>query len=213
MVAGDNNNHAEHFYSIDRSNSQFTQASKSDIAYLLETKQSFLQIVAVIDDSIDPATLSEIDQKLDDGYYGYPALLELDSGWIAHYWPASSEYPAAMCISAAANVVAPLASNGHGTLVAQAFDAAAQLVLLALSHKWSAIQIVGGSRLMQWAAWAVAEYHNLPCYGYEADASGRAKAERIQEIIADKYQLQASNTPAPKAGSTTDSGSDVEKDN
>tara|TARA_B110000459_G_scaffold152664_1_gene166660 strand:- start:1993 stop:2328 length:336 start_codon:yes stop_codon:yes gene_type:complete len=74
-----------------------------------------------------------------------------------------------------------------GTMQGQAFDVAAQIVLFAINLQWDGIQIVDGSKQMQWATWAVANHNDLPCYGYEETTADTDKAGRITEILAGKY--------------------------
>jgi len=154
-------------------------------------------------------------EKIDSGYYGEPALIEITSGWIVHYWPKTEEYPPAMCVSAGNEIIGGDLTDDEqvpGTVVNRAFDAAAQLILIAMARRWSGIQIVSGTDLMQWAAWAVADKNGLPCYGYEPDSEGEAKAERIADIITAKYNHKPSisSIPVPIIGPGGQSNPDQE---
>lgn len=146
---------------------------------------------AAVDKEVDNALQDVFSDFIDSGYYGEPALIELDSGWVVHYWPHTEEYPPAMCISAGDRIIeSSQASPEHqkyGTIVGQAFDAAAQVVLIALAKKWQSLHIVTGTDMMQWAAWAVAEKNGLEVVGYDASEGDSAKAERIASIIENSY--------------------------
>lgn len=171
-----------------------------------------------IDKEFDESVQDVFSEFIESGFYGEPALIEIDSGWIVHYWPSSDEYPPAMCISAGNEIVpSGIDSPEHakfGTTVGQAFDAAAQVVLLALVKKWKSLHIVSGTDMMQWAAWAVAEKNGLECIGYDATGEDRAKAERVAEIIESKYSHRpaVAMTPNLTPGTTTPKSHDKDHD-
>ena len=196
-------------------------ATKEDIAYLRKNRP-FLEVVGItMDEESDASNTSEhavLSQAIDDGLLGTPALIELKSGWVVHFWPKTSEYPPAMTVSSAdmlggnkADISKPPLANG--TVSTFAFDAAAQMVLIALTKSWQGIQIVNGDSLMQWALWAVAEKNNLPCYGYDPTGGDQAKADRVAEIIDQHYTHNLGKTPTPKPHqSSTDADTDEDKD-
>lgn len=191
--------------------------TEEDVAFLRRNRP-FLEVVGItMDEESDVSNTSEhevLSQAIDDGLLGTPALIELKSGWVVHFWPKTSEYPPAMTVSSADMLgghktdisTQPLA---NGTVSTFAFDAAAQMVLMALAKSWQGIQIVNGDSLMQWALWAVAEKNSLPCYGYEAGGGDQAKADRIAEIIDQHYIYNQAKTPTPTPHK---SSADADKD-
>jgi len=230
-------NKSNHFFSVDRSTAAFRPAGRQDINYILEKTCPYLQIVGVMElpDMEDempapadkakkkPPSKKEMDaelssilfgNQLDEGLFGEPALIEISSGWKVHYWRKTETYPPAMCISAGEEIIDQTPAKGAsvpGSITNRAFDAAAQVVLLALMREWKGIQIVSGSDMMQWAAWAVAQHNNLPCFGYDPSSEGEAKAERISEILSAKYSHQPSvlRIPTPSGGATSQGEEDA----
>lgn len=173
---------------------------------------------AAINKEVDNALQDVFSDFIDSGYYGEPALIELDSGWVVHYWPHTEEYPPAMCISAGDRIIeSSQASPEHekyGTIVGQAFDAAAQVVLIALAKKWQSLHIVTGTDMMQWAAWAVAEKNGLEVVGYDASKRDEDKAERIAPIIEKSYSHNPAiaNVPGISPSGTKGSSDKDDKD-
>jgi hypothetical protein len=202
----------DHFLTSSRKNT----INSDVINYLAETRMPFLQVVGMVSDDYSTKMKDTIYADLDSGSYGEPGLIDVGS-WTLQYWPNSSDYPPSICISAgngiiqkSENLAAMLDTSDivTGTMQGQAFDVAAQIVLFAINLQWDGIQIVDGSKQMQWATWAVANHNDLPCYGYEETTADTDKAGRITEILAGKYtkdlvpdsakSLSPSNAPANK---------------
>lgn len=230
---------SNHFFSVDRSVSAFRPASRQDIAYILEKSCPYLQVLGIMELPADmedalpsvkekaprkPPSEQQLNEELsnilfgeqlDEGLFGEPALIEIGSGWQVHYWRKTDQYPPAMCISAGEEIIDQNIADGAsvpGSITNRAFDAAAQVVLLALVREWQGIQIVSGSALMQWAAWAVAQHNNLPCFGYDPSNADQSKAERISEVLQAKYSHQPSVLRIPTPGSNTANESDNRED-
>ena len=167
--------------------------------------------------NLEHAVQENFSSAIDSGFYGEPVLIQLNSGWVVHYWPHTDEYPPAMCISAGDEIIPSLDHiDDFGTTSGQAFDAAAQVVLIALAKKWQALHIVGGTDGMQWAAWAVATKNGLECLGFDANNSDESRASRVGDIIEEKYSHNRaiSNAPTPSPISDpTNIGGSKGKDN
>jgi hypothetical protein len=180
----------DHFLTSSRKNTINSEVIK----YLTETRMPFLQVVGMVSDDYSTKMKDTIYADLESGAYGEPGIIDVGS-WALQYWPKSAEYPPAICVSAGNSIInnsKDLAAmlddeSAAGTIQGQTFDVAAQIVLFAVNLQWDGIQIVDGSKPMQWATWAVANHNELPCYGYDESADDKDKAGRITEILAAKY--------------------------
>lgn len=181
---------SDHFLTASRKNT----VNSDIIAYLAETRMPFLQVVGMVSDDYQAKLKDTIYADLESGAYGEPGVIDVGS-WSLQYWSKSEEYPPAICVSAGNGIISSpgnsLDENSLGTMQGQAFDVAAQVVLFAINLQWDGIQIVDGSRPMQWATWAVAAHNKLPCYGYSETTDDTEKAGRISEILDSKYTKDA----------------------
>jgi hypothetical protein len=225
---------SKHYFGVDRSAAAFRPASRDDIDYILEKSCPYLQVVGILElpdmeEEMPEAEVKATKKKpskkqmdaelrsilygnqLDEGLFGEPAFIEIGSGWKVHYWRKTDAYPPAMCISAGEEIINQTPTKGAsvpGSITNRAFDAAAQVILLALIREWKGIQIVSGSEMMRWAAWAVAQHNHLPCFGYDPSGEDEAKAARISEILSAKYSHQPSVIRIPTPGGAATSQGD-----
>jgi hypothetical protein len=87
------------------------------------------------------------------------------------------------------------APTGQGTLIKQAFDTAEAMVLL-VGKRWPSIKVIGGDRLMQWAAWVIAEEQGVQLEGFEPT---RQEKEKRQRLLRKRRQAaEATAQPRPK---------------
>ena len=182
---------SEHFLTATRKNT----VNSDVIAYLTETRMPFLQVVGMVPDNYSVKLKDTIYADLESGVYGEPGIIDVGS-WSLQYWSKSEEYPPAICVSAGNAIIGSSKQETSdestaGTLQGQAFDVAAQVALFAINLQWDGIQIVDGSKHMQWATWAVAGHNKLPCYGFSETTDDTDKAGRIAEILAARYTKDA----------------------
>jgi len=70
----------------------------------------------------------------------------------------------------------------HGTIIKQAYDTAVEMIEIALQKKWPGIQIIAGTPVMEWAAWAAAEERKMQVIGFEADKNAQRKKQRLKTM-------------------------------
>ena len=182
---------SEHFLTATRKNT----VNSDIIAYLTETRMPFLQVVGMVSDDYVAKLKGTMYARIESGGYGEPSIIDIGS-WALQYWPKLEDYPPAICVSSSNVLIGgakqeSLNKYSSGTIQGQAFDVAAQIVLFAINLQWDGIQIVDGSKHMQWATWAVAGHNKLPCYGFSETTDDTDKADRIAEILAAKYTKDA----------------------
>lgn len=196
------------FWDIERERrAAFREVGRDDVKLTLRMRP-FLQVVGLIPKEI----VKESGDPFDRSDFVEPWVIQVDNGWAIQYWPVSEKYPPAMATSPGVNLWGGFDQEGFlpsqvkGTMVNQAFHVAMHVVMAAKQRQWQALQMIDGTRLMQWAAWAMATHLELPVYGFEATAHDQAKLERVAFVL-ERYQKQLADenvltdslafTPAP----------------
>ena len=72
---------------------------------------------------------------------------------------------------------------GTGTMIKQMIDTGFDMVNLAIQKNWAGIEIIDGTELMKWAAWAAAAEKDLAVQGFEPDEEDEKKRRRISSKI------------------------------
>jgi hypothetical protein len=68
---------------------------------------------------------------------------------------------------------------GQGTVINQTVNTAYEMIEMAKGKKWSGVNIIAGTPLMQWAAWMASLDSNLRVEGFTPDEGAQAKRARI----------------------------------
>ena len=68
---------------------------------------------------------------------------------------------------------------GKGTIIKQMVDTAFAMVDLAIAKKWTGIEIIDGTELMKWAAWAAAFEKQFLVEGFTEKEEDKKKHERV----------------------------------
>ena len=186
----------KNFWSLDRFGDEVREvlfrAPSPEEVQLIAGQCPFLELVRVVgkeDNTQNP-------ELLDTGELGEPVMLPNEYGWIIQYWLGSLSGDTPAIISAGVAHAWPEPSfpercspdddidyTGKGTLVRQSFYVAGQMIALAVDHQWHALELMGGSEQMKWAAWCFAQTFGLECRGYEPTEEDRGKKKRIQELL------------------------------
>ena len=84
-------------------------------------------------------------------------------------------------------------NGGHGTIIKQAFDSAAEMMRLAQAFGWEAVQIIDGHPRMQRAAWMEACRIGVKLRGYGPSMEAERQRRRIMSSSVDEMHevLQA----------------------
>ena len=91
-----------------------------------------------------------------------------------------------------------------GTLVRQTIDTATEMVRLAIDEKgWTGIDIVSGTRLMEFVAYEAAQIKGCKVSGFTPTPEEREKLERIEKARREKAKQEASKKPGPSAPQQT----------
>ena len=121
-----------------------------------------------------------------------PDLLTLANHWSIQYWPSEDDFSAAMSLSASlhsivnvnttatleelkAKMRTPFRRAISGSIINQAFSSAAELVMLAIHHRWNCIKITEGTEFVKWAVWAVASENKINVINYEPTEKQKKK--------------------------------------
>ncbi len=124
-----------------------------------------------------------------------PKLITAQSGWMIY------DYGDAMCSSPgnlifADNLPDPpflyglgtragagddeTAGSGHGTILKQSVDTAAEMIFLAMQRGWKGATIVEGHPRMKWAAWVMAGDHEYGLQPYEPSKDDLERRKRLR---------------------------------
>ncbi|HYF97554.1 MAG TPA: hypothetical protein VD770_01080, partial [Coxiellaceae bacterium] len=142
-----------------------------------------------------------------------PKLIRAQSGWIiCDYGDAMSSSPGDLIF--ADNIPDPSflyglgtrpsknqkedEGGGHGTIIKQAVDTAAEMIFLAMQRGWRGATIVEGHERMKWAAWVMAGDHEYNLQGFEpteTDIERRKRLRRSRAEIDQIYQRGLQKSP------------------
>jgi hypothetical protein len=158
----------------------FRPVSHEDVAYLLH-KYPFLQMI-----NSDARFEGEI----------IPKFVEAESGWVIHdYGDAMSSSPGENLFGGWNDLAflkaimeeegkeggkgGAIIEPGKGTIVKQMVDTAFAMIDLAIAKKWTGIEIIDGTELMKWAAWAAASEKQFLVEGFAEKEADKKKYERV----------------------------------
>lgn len=157
--------------------------SASDVEYILR-HCPFLQILNV------EATFDNFDKV---------KFTRAPSGWVIHdLQDAVSSSPGLFLFGGEDNIPSfvdeqeegggtggglPNLNPAKGTIINQAFITA-QTMIEMVEKRWPGIEIIGGSELMQWAAWVICDERKLKLTGFEPTEEHKAKRDRLHRFEA-----------------------------
>ena len=118
------------------------------------------------------------------GGSGAPSFVTCpESGWQIQYWIGNESQPSLMSSAPGDIIYGGRTDSGQGTFINQAFMTALAMLKLAKMQNWPGIQMIGGSDIMRWAAWAIADHNGMASFGYTPGPEDKAKQDRIEAIL------------------------------
>lgn len=177
----------------------FRGVSPTDLEYLLRYRHPFLQIAGVEPRAAGVAIPEDSLDKLEHS----PTLIQAETGWVFHYWPANEEFAAAISVSPGLHILNSIHQEldiPPLSIQRQAFETAVELAMIAKKEGWSGMHVLQGSENMRWAAWAAAQYVGIPVHGYEPSEADQKRRERSTYCFEQLSKRFLSNTPTPTMG-------------
>jgi hypothetical protein len=179
---------------------------------ILTSQHPFLELACFKLDLSDVA----VEDSLERGHHGVPAIIEDDNGWVIQYWPSGGDdgVPAIISVSCSkrwphfvSDLTASESVEGlrtelsqDGTTKRQAFAAVFYAISTAMSNGWKEIHITDGYEL-PFFAWCLAEITGVSITGYNPTVRDHDRRDRIQSLFEDSGEpLAPSSTMSLSRG-------------
>lgn len=204
----------KHFWDMaDTQGALSRPVSQEDVA-MLRSQWPFLELIswrqASSEDDGQDAAIELLTPP--EGDQGAPCILHAKaSGWPIQYWLGNADYASTMSSAGSGQLYGGQdGQGGTGTVAAQAFHTAKEMVQLAQAQQWPGVQILSGSENMQWAAWAACEALGMPCVGFTPGPEAHARAERAKHLLGGQHAAQQAPSQSMGQGQGGASSDDAE---